>query len=104
MKRDGNIVRYTSAEIDEMLARGESLTDWAKVDALTEEELEASIDYEEEGYPDDSVIYLNNPAGVRKKTHVWVDCDVLDWFESSGDGYMSRMNDALCAYMNAHKQ
>ena len=104
MKREGNIVTYTREELDEMIRRGEDQTDWSKVDALTEEELEASIDYEEEGYPDDSVIYLNNPPAVRRKTHVWVDCDVLDWFESSGDGYQSRMNDALRAYMDAHKQ
>jgi hypothetical protein len=43
------IVRYTADEIDEMIRRGESRTDWAYVDALTEEELEASIDFEDEG-------------------------------------------------------
>lgn len=62
------------------------------------------LDFEDEGTFDDSVIYLNNPPAVRRKTRVWVDCDVLDWFVSSGDGYQSRMNDALRAYMDAHKQ
>lgn len=42
MKREGNIVTYTSEALDEMIRRGEDQTDWAKVDALTEEELEAS--------------------------------------------------------------
>lgn len=86
MKREGNTVRYTSAEIDEMPRRGEDETNWERLRNMTDEELEASIDHEDEGYPDDSVIYLNNPPAVRKKTHVWVDCDVLDWFESSRDG------------------
>jgi hypothetical protein len=43
MKKDGNIVSYTVAELEAMRARGESRTDWARVDAMTEEELEAAI-------------------------------------------------------------
>ena len=43
MKRRGDTVSYTAEEIDEMLARGESRTDWAAVKAMTEDELEASI-------------------------------------------------------------
>jgi hypothetical protein len=43
MKRRGDTVRYTTEEIDEMLARGESRTDWAAIKAVTEDELEASI-------------------------------------------------------------
>ena len=49
MQNGERIVRYTADELDEMLRRGESQTDWARVDAMTEEELEASIDHEEEG-------------------------------------------------------
>ena len=43
MKRKGDTVRYTVEEIDAMLARGDSRTDWASVKGMTEEELEASI-------------------------------------------------------------
>ena len=43
MRRRGDIVRYTAEELDEMRRRGEDKTDWAKVDAMTEDELEASI-------------------------------------------------------------
>lgn len=103
MKRDGNIVTYTKAEIEEMLRRGEDETNWERLRNMTDEELEASIDYEDEGHFDDSIIYLNNPPSVRKKTPVWIDCEVLDWFLGTGDGYQSRMNDALRAYMDTHK-
>ena len=48
---EGRIVRTTLEEAKARIARGEDRTDWARVDALTEEELEASIDFEEEGYP-----------------------------------------------------
>lgn len=40
---ESRIVQYTLAEIEDMIARGESQTDWARAAAMTEEELEASI-------------------------------------------------------------
>jgi hypothetical protein len=43
VKKDGNIVSYTAEELEQMRARGESKTDWARVDAMTEAELEAAI-------------------------------------------------------------
>jgi hypothetical protein len=43
VKKDGNIVSYTVEELEQMRARGESKTDWARVDAMTEAELEAAI-------------------------------------------------------------
>jgi hypothetical protein len=36
MTSEENIKRYTVEEIDAMRARGESRTDWAKVDAKTQ--------------------------------------------------------------------
>jgi hypothetical protein len=36
-------VRYTAEQLDAMRRRGERRTDWAKVDATTEAELEANI-------------------------------------------------------------
>ncbi len=47
MQKSKGIVRYTADELDEMLRRGKDRTDWARVDALTEEELEAAIDHDE---------------------------------------------------------
>jgi hypothetical protein len=43
MKRNGNIVSYTSEELAEMRARGEFKIDWAKFDAITNEEWESLI-------------------------------------------------------------
>ena len=44
-----HIVSYTTEEIDAMIARGEDRTDWERVRNMTDEEIEASIDHEEEG-------------------------------------------------------
>jgi hypothetical protein len=42
-------VRFTTDELARLRESDADRTDWARVDALTEEELEASIDYGEEG-------------------------------------------------------
>ena len=51
MKRKGDTVRYTVAEIDDILARSESRTDWEAVKGMTEQELEASIAVLQRGVP-----------------------------------------------------
>lgn len=43
MTKEENIKSYTAEEIRAMRARGESRTDWAKIDAKTEEEIETAI-------------------------------------------------------------
>jgi hypothetical protein len=35
-----DIRRHTNAELEERIARGEDRTDWARVDALTEDEID----------------------------------------------------------------
>ncbi len=62
MQNQEDIRRYTAEELDAMLRRGESQTDWAHVDALTEEELEASIDHDEEGEFDWSTVQVGIPV------------------------------------------
>lgn len=81
MRRIGNIVTYTDKEIDEMIARGEDQTDWEHVDATTEEELETSIDYEDEGVFDWSKATPGFPQPKRQLT-VRFDGDIVDWFKT----------------------
>ncbi len=103
MRKNERIVRYTAEEIDEMIRRGEDRTDWARVDALTEEELEASIDHEEEGEVDWSTLQAGIPGPQRQLT-VWLDADVVEWFKAQGAGYQTRINDVLRSYVEAHKK
>jgi uncharacterized protein (DUF4415 family) len=103
MRRRGDIVRYTAEEIDAMLVRGESRTNWAKVDAMTEEELEASIaadpdDVHEE--PDWTTAIKGLPP-IKRHINIRVDADVLDWFKATGKGYQTRMNNVLRAYVES---
>ncbi|MGH2532668.1 MAG: BrnA antitoxin family protein [Thermomicrobiales bacterium] len=103
MENNEHIVRYTAEELDEMLRRGESQTDWARLDAMTEEELEASIDHDEEGEVDWSTIQVGIP-GPKQQLTVRFDQDVIDWFKAQGRGYQTRMNAVLRSYVEARKR
>jgi len=94
MEKSERIVRYTADQLDEMLRRGESQTDWARVDAMTEEELEASIDVEEEGEFDLSNGWPGIP-GPKQEVTICLDADIIEWFKAQGGDYQRRMNDVL---------
>jgi uncharacterized protein (DUF4415 family) len=98
MEEDECIVRYTAEELREMRAAGLSQTDWARVDAMTEEELEASIDFEEEGEFDWSILRAGIP-GPKESLPVLLDVEVIEWFQATGAGYQTRMNEVLRSYM-----
>ncbi len=104
MRKSGTIVSYTIEEIDEMLARGESQTDWAAADAMTEEELETAIasDPDEAGWEYDlSLAFPGLPSIPERKQQITlrIDEDVLDWFKATGKGYQTRINAVRRRYM-----
>ncbi len=103
MEKNERIVRYSAAELDEMLRRGEDLTDWAKVDAMTEEELEASIDFAEEGTFDWSSVDIDVP-GPKQQLTIRLDQDVIEWFKAQGTGYQTRINAVLRGYVEAQQR
>ena len=91
MRRRGDTVRYTAPEIDKMLTRGASRTDWAGVKAMTEDDLEASIAAD----PDDGREPIDWSRAVKvipprkRDIHIRIDEDVLDWFRQPGRGYQT---------------
>lgn len=103
MGKYGRIVRYTAAEIDDMLRRGEDQTDYARVAAMTDEELEASIDHGEEGEIDWSTVQVGIP-GPKQQLTVRFDRDVIEWFKAQGAGYQTRMNAVLRGYVEAQRK
>lgn len=103
MAKSERIVRYTADEIDDMIRRGEDRTDWARVDALTEEELEASIDFEDEGVFDLSTAQPGIP-GLPQPLTIQLDADVLEWFKAQGDDYRMRINAVLRNFVAAQKK
>ncbi|MDP9354162.1 MAG: BrnA antitoxin family protein [Chloroflexota bacterium] len=103
MQNNEHIVRSTADEIDAMRGRGEDQTDWARVDALTEEELEASIDHAEEGEFDWSTVQVGIP-GPKQQLTVRFDADVVEWFKAQGAGYQTRMNAVLRSFVEAQNK
>ena len=103
MRKNERIVRYTKQELDDMLRRGEDQTDYARLGAMTEEELEASIDREEEGEIDWSTIQVGIP-GPKQQITVRFDRDVIEWFKAQGAGYQTRMNAVLRSFVDAQKR
>ena len=82
--------------------RRKGKTDWARVDAMTDEEVEASVandpDWAEFNDIDWSDAVLVIPA-KKKAISIRVDEDVLDFFKKEGDGYQRRINAVLRSYM-----
>ena len=105
MKRKGDIVRYTAEEIDARLARGESRTDWARVKAMTEKELEASIaaDPDDVHAPVDWEKAVKGLPPGKRDIHLRIDADVLDWFKQAGRGYQTRINEVLRAFVESRR-
>src|SRR5215207_1154091 len=102
MRKQEHIVRYTAEQIDEMLRRGESQTDWARIDTMTEEDLEAAIDRDDEG----EFAWNTTQAGIpepQQELTLQVDADVIAWFKAQGAGYQTRMNGVLRSYVDAQK-
>lgn len=43
------------------------------------------------------------PVARKSLLSLRIDSDVVEWFRAQGEGYQSRMNALLRAYMEAHK-
>lgn len=109
MRTKGNIVRYTAEELEAMLARGEDETDWARVDAKSEEELAADMasDPAWDGVPEDWVSRAHKASGLlirgkenKRQVTMRFDADILDHFKAQGRGWQSRMNAVLRGFVD----
>ena len=81
-------------------------TDWAAVDALTDEEIEAAIRKDPDAVPLDfdwSEAVLVIPP-KKKAISIRVDEDVLDYFKTKGAGYQRRINAVLRSYMQQKRK
>jgi|HubBroStandDraft_6_1064221.scaffolds.fasta_scaffold215200_2 uncharacterized protein (DUF4415 family) len=90
---------------DGRLERRKSETDWARLDALTDEEIEASIandpDWSDDWNWSKAVLVI---PPKKKAISIRVDEDVLDYFRKEGAGYQRRMNAVLRSYMQQKRK
>ena len=83
----------------------QSKTDWDRLQALTEEEIEANALADLEAQPTDEAFWTDAEISRREKTApvaVRLDPEVVQWFKAQGKDYRSRINAVLKAYKNAH--
>lgn len=98
---------YIVEHPDGRLERLKDQTDWARVDALTDEEIEqaARSDPDWEGLLDIDWAQVEVTRPARKQPiSIRLDEDVLDFFKRGGAGYQKRINAVLRSYMSASNQ
>ncbi|MBC2774233.1 BrnA antitoxin family protein [Rhizobium sp. AQ_MP] len=102
-----NIVSYTIKEIEEMIARGESQTDWARVDAMTDKDIERAMrdDPDWKDFMDIDWSKAKMVIPDRKKAiSIRLDPDIIDFFQATGKGYQTRINAVLRHFVDEQKR
>jgi uncharacterized protein (DUF4415 family) len=82
-----------------------SRTDWKRVDALKDSDIDLSDipEVSPEMFARAIVRRGLKPVSRKAQLTLRVDSDVLDWFRRQGQGYQTKINALLRAYMEAHK-
>ena len=82
-----------------------SRTDWKRVDALKDEEIDFSDTPEltPEMFARSLVRRGLKPVARKKLLTLRIDSDVVEWYRRQGPGYQTRINALLRAYMRERK-
>jgi uncharacterized protein (DUF4415 family) len=86
-----------------------SQTDWARVEVLSDEEIEQAIAEDADAAPPLDAAFWET-AKIELPTNkvlvsLRLDPDILAWFKAQGRGYQSKINAVLRAYVKAqHRQ
>jgi len=96
--------RMSEEEVRERLAAGKDRTDHERLRNLTDEEIETAIQEDSDAAPllDEEwfrAAQFVTPGGAKEKISIRLDEDVLAFFRAGGQGYQSRINDVLRAYV-----
>jgi hypothetical protein len=105
VKRRGGIERYTTNEIDEMLARGENRTDWVAVKRQARRSWRGAS-------PPTPMTFINRSIGRGRSRHATAEaqhshprrrgCPRL--VRQAGRGRLTRINNVLRAFMKSRKR
>jgi uncharacterized protein (DUF4415 family) len=97
-------MRYLLINMSKQPISSKSETDWERLDAMTDEEIDFSDcpEITPEQFAK-AVVRRGLPTSKNKaQVTLRVDSDVLEWFKSQGRGYQTQINSLLRAYMEAH--
>jgi uncharacterized protein (DUF4415 family) len=101
----------TRISLDEILAKRakgeESLTDWARVDAMTDEDILQNMrddpdwaDFIDIDWSKAQVVYPQ----AKKAISIRLDGDVVDFFKATGKGYQTRINAVLRSFIDEQRK
>ncbi len=87
---------------------GNGTTDWERVDALTDADIEKAIAEDPDAAPIMDEEWFRTAEvvlpGHKIAISIRLDREVIEWFKSQGTGYQSRINAVLRAYVKAHRR
>ncbi len=85
--------------MSKQILKKQSKTDWAKVDATSDDKLNyADIPEQDDAFFKNAILQIpESKATVTMR----MDKDVLEWFKAQGKGYQTRINALLRAYMDS---
>jgi uncharacterized protein (DUF4415 family) len=113
MRKDEPIVRAVLLEgkmyekkPDGTLVPLKDRTNWVKLDAMSEEEIEriAADDPDGPSMTDEEWARAKIVHPPKVPVGLKLDADVLRWFKSKGRGYQTRINTVLRRYMEAQRK
>lgn len=80
----------------------ESHTNWERIDAMADKDIDTSdIAPLDKGFFENATLRLpENKSSIC----IRIDAEVLNWFQSQGKGYQTRMNAILRMYMEAQQK
>jgi uncharacterized protein (DUF4415 family) len=97
-------------QADGTLREVDSKTNWDRVAALTNAEVEAAAQADTEAPPPDEEFWrtarvaMPEPRPAKRHQGMRLDAEVIDWFKEQGPGWQTRMNAVLKSYVEAHKR
>lgn len=105
MQKEKSIASASAEEIGKRLDRGESKTDWKRVKAMSQAEVEKLADDDEGALPEgwENTLMIGLPPR-KKDVHIRLDADILDWFKGHGAGYQTRINAVLRSFVQARQR
>ena len=87
------------------LTSSNSQTDWQRLDAMSDEEIDLSDCPEiTPNMFARAVVRRGTPLSKTKaQVTLHIDHDVLEWYKAQGGGYQTQINQLLRAYMETHQ-
>ena len=96
-------VRKSQDEIQRDLAEGADRTDWDRLREMTDADIERAVRDDPDAALLDEKWFraarVVRPSGEKEQISIRLDKEVLKHFRAEGEGYQTRINDVLRAYV-----